>query len=40
MNLLAPVAGPTFAVNHDHLMRNGGEGLASLLGEHGSSPSD
>ncbi len=32
MNLLAPVARPVFAVNHDHVMRNGGEGLAKLLG--------
>jgi uncharacterized protein YndB with AHSA1/START domain len=32
MNLLAPVAGPIFAVNHDHVMRNGGQGLAKLLG--------
>ena len=32
MNLLAPVARPVFAVNHDYVMRNGGEGLAKLLG--------
>jgi len=32
MNLLAPVARPIFAVNHDYVMRNGGEGLARLLG--------
>lgn len=32
MNLLAPVARPIFAVNHDHVMRNGGEGIARLLG--------
>jgi uncharacterized protein YndB with AHSA1/START domain len=32
MNLLAPLARPIFAVNHDWVMRNGGEGLASLLG--------
>jgi uncharacterized protein YndB with AHSA1/START domain len=32
MNLLAPVAGPIFAVNHDYVMRNGGQGLAKLLG--------
>ena len=30
-NLLAPRARPIFAVNHDHVMRNGGEGLAGLL---------
>ena len=32
MNLLSPVAKPVFAVNHDWVMRNGGEGLAKLLG--------
>ena len=32
MNLLAPVAKPVFQVNHDWVMRNGGEGLAKLLG--------
>jgi uncharacterized protein YndB with AHSA1/START domain len=32
MNALAPVARPVFAVNHDYVMRNGGEGLARLLG--------
>lgn len=32
MNLLAPVARPVFAVNHDWVMRGGGEGLARLLG--------
>ena len=32
MNLLAPVARPVFAVNHDYVMRNGGHGLARLLG--------
>jgi hypothetical protein len=32
MNLLAPVARPVFAVNHDYVMRNGGAGLAKLLG--------
>jgi uncharacterized protein YndB with AHSA1/START domain len=32
MNLLAPLARPVFAVNHDYVMRNGGEGLAKLLG--------
>ncbi|MGA8219210.1 MAG: SRPBCC family protein [Solirubrobacterales bacterium] len=32
MNLLSPVARPIFAVNHDYVMRNGGHGLAKLLG--------
>jgi hypothetical protein len=32
MNLLAPVARPIFQWNHDWVMRNGGTGLASLLG--------
>jgi hypothetical protein len=32
MNLVAPVARPIFAWNHDYVMRNGGEGLARLLG--------
>ena len=32
MNLLAPVARPTFKANHDYVMRNGGEGIAKLLG--------
>ena len=32
MNALAPVARPIFAVNHDYVMRNGGKGLAGLLG--------
>ena len=32
MNLLAPIARPIFAVNHDWVMRGGGEGLAKLLG--------
>jgi hypothetical protein len=31
MNLLAPVARPIFAWNHDYVMRNGAEGLARLL---------
>jgi uncharacterized protein YndB with AHSA1/START domain len=31
MNLLAPVAKPMFAWNHDAVMRRGGEGLARLL---------
>ena len=32
MNLLALVARPTFKANHDYVMRNGGEGIAKLLG--------
>ncbi len=32
MNALAPLARPVFAVNHDYVMRHGGEGLANLLG--------
>jgi polyketide cyclase/dehydrase/lipid transport protein len=32
MNLLAPIARPAFQSNHDFVMRNGGEGLARLLG--------
>lgn len=32
MNLLNPIARPIFAANHDYVMRNGGEGLAKLLG--------
>jgi uncharacterized protein YndB with AHSA1/START domain len=32
MNLLTPIARPIFAVNHNFVMRNGGEGLAKLLG--------
>jgi len=32
MNVFAPVARPVFAWNHDWVMRNGGEGLAGLLG--------
>jgi hypothetical protein len=32
MNRLAPVARPAFAYNHDHVMRQGGQGLARLLG--------
>jgi uncharacterized protein YndB with AHSA1/START domain len=32
MNVLAPVARPVFAWNHDWVMRRGGEGLARLLG--------
>ena len=32
MNLFSPIAKPVFAWNHDYVMRNGGEGLAKLLG--------
>jgi uncharacterized protein YndB with AHSA1/START domain len=32
MNLLAPLARPVFAWNHDVVMRQGGEGLARELG--------
>jgi uncharacterized protein YndB with AHSA1/START domain len=32
MNLLAPLARPVFAWNHDWVMKHGGEGLARLLG--------
>lgn len=32
MNVLAPLARPVFAWNHDVLMRRGGEGLARRLG--------
>ena len=32
MNLLAPLARPVFAWNHDVVMRQGAEGLARLLG--------
>ena len=32
MNVLAPVARPAFQSNHDYVMRNGGEGIAKLLG--------
>jgi hypothetical protein len=32
MNLLAPVARPIFAWNHDYVMRNGADGLSRLLG--------
>ena len=31
MNLLAPIARPVFAWNHDYVMRNGAVGLARLL---------
>jgi uncharacterized protein YndB with AHSA1/START domain len=32
MNVIAPIAAPIFGWNHDWVMRNGGEGLARLLG--------
>jgi uncharacterized protein YndB with AHSA1/START domain len=32
MNLVGPIARPIFEWNHDWVMRNGGEGLAMLLG--------
>lgn len=32
MNLLAPLARPVFAWNHDWVMAHGGEGMARLLG--------
>ena len=32
MNLLAPIARPAFAWNHDRVMRAGGEGLATRVG--------
>jgi uncharacterized protein YndB with AHSA1/START domain len=32
MNLLSPIARPVFEWNHDWVMRNGGEGIARLLG--------
>ncbi len=32
MNLLAPIARPIFAWNHDWVMARGGEGIAGLLG--------
>lgn len=32
MNLLAPLARPAFAWNHDWVMARGGEGIARLLG--------
>jgi Polyketide cyclase / dehydrase and lipid transport len=31
MNVLAPIARPVFAWNHDYVMRGGANGLASLL---------
>jgi hypothetical protein len=39
MNLLAPVARPLFAWNHDQVMRQGGEGLARLVARARSGPS-
>ncbi len=32
MNLIAPLARPAFEWNHDWVMRNGGQGIAELLG--------
>jgi uncharacterized protein YndB with AHSA1/START domain len=32
MNAISPIARPVFAVNHDYVMRNGGTGMAKLLG--------
>jgi uncharacterized protein YndB with AHSA1/START domain len=32
MNLFTPILRPVFAWNHDYVMRNGGEGIARLLG--------
>jgi uncharacterized protein YndB with AHSA1/START domain len=32
MNVLGPIARPAFEWNHDWVMRNGGDGLAKLLG--------
>ena len=32
MNVFRPIGRPVFAWNHDYVMRNGGEGLARLLG--------
>jgi uncharacterized protein YndB with AHSA1/START domain len=34
MNALAPLGRPVFHWSHDHVMRNGGRGLAQLLGVH------
>ena len=31
MNVLAPLARPVFEWNHNHVMRQGGKGLAHLL---------
>jgi hypothetical protein len=32
MNVIAPIGRPVFHWSHDHVMRNGGRGLARLLG--------
>ena len=32
MNAIAPIGRPVFHWSHDHVMRNGGRGLADLLG--------
>ena len=32
MRVFSPIARPVFAWNHDYVMRNGGKGLARLLG--------
>jgi hypothetical protein len=32
MNVIGPLARPVFEWNHDWVMRNGGDGLAKLLG--------
>ncbi|MBA2331757.1 MAG: SRPBCC family protein [Actinobacteria bacterium] len=32
MNAVAPIGRPVFRWSHDHVMRNGGHGLAKLLG--------
>ncbi len=32
MNAIAPIGRPVFHWSHDHVMRNGGRGLAALLG--------
>jgi hypothetical protein len=37
MNLIAPLARPLFEWNHDVVMRQGGDGLARLLGGAGGS---
>jgi Polyketide cyclase / dehydrase and lipid transport len=39
MNVLAPVARPVFAFNHDYVMRLGGEGLKIRLGRVMNLPS-
>lgn len=40
MNVLAPIARPFFEWNHNVVMRQGGEGLARLLGAHLLSPAE